>query len=253
MDNEVHKKKREINPRENANILSIILFIFAFKTLRKGLRKGIVDEDIYEILKDYRSDKLGDQLENEWEKEKKKSKTVLLRCLFKIFGLQFAILAIILLVVEAPLMIIETWCTGKVVSYFEPRTKLTRNDALVYTTGLVGCSLAFTFFDNAYLFLLEQLSLKIRIACSSLLYRKCLKLNLCSLFRFANGAIVTLLTKDVFAFDMAVHFGEMIFAGTIEVIILTALMYKEIGVASIYGSSLLFVLLPVQGKNLKEF
>lgn len=62
---------------------------------------------------------------------------------------------------------------------------------------------------------------------------------------------MTLLTKDVFAFDMAVHFGEMIFAGTIEIVILTVLMYKEIGVASIYGCSLLFVLLPVQGKNLE--
>lgn len=60
---ESSKRKLDANPKENANILSILLFSWTIPIFKKGYRKVIEIEDIFRPLNEDRSDLLGDRLE----------------------------------------------------------------------------------------------------------------------------------------------------------------------------------------------
>lgn len=52
-----------VNPREKANVLSKLFFVWTIPIFRKGYTKVLQVEDIYQPLTDDRSEKLGDRLE----------------------------------------------------------------------------------------------------------------------------------------------------------------------------------------------
>lgn len=101
---------------------------------------------------------------------------------------------------------------------------------------------------NYYILLIDELSLKIKIASSSLIYRKCLNLNLSSLSKCTTGLVVTLITKDVVQFDKALDLGLLIITGVFQIILMTYMMYEKIGISALIGVGLLILLLPFQGK-----
>lgn len=106
----------------------------------------------------------------------------------------------------------------------------------------------YTIYTNAYWLFMAELCQKIKIGCTTLLYRKCLKLSAASLNKFGSGHIVTLITKDVTQFNYATEMLLLIIAGVFQAIILTYMMYQEIQVAALIGASLLLLTLPLQGK-----
>lgn len=91
---------------------------------------------------------------------------------------------------------------------------------------------------------------RIRIGLCSLVYRKSLRLNTSSLIEISNGRIVTIITKDVMLFESMLQFVNEVWIGTIQVIVMTYVMYLQIGVPAIIGIGFLVVLTPLQGNYL---
>lgn len=139
---------------------------------------------------------------------------------------------------------------GRVVSYFSPNSDMTRETAVCYTLALIVCIFANTTFLHNYMFAIQSLSFKMKIACCTLIYRKSLKLSSLAVSKTVSGQAVTLMTKDVLSFDLAIHFAHQMWIGTIQTIIVTLLMYQQIGVPAFAGISILIFLIPVQGKNI---
>lgn len=84
--------------------LFFIYIRFVYKTLRKGVTKDLEVDDVYEIMKNYSSKELGDKLETLWNKEAKQPEPNLLKPLFKIFGIEYALIFLYLLIYESILM-----------------------------------------------------------------------------------------------------------------------------------------------------
>ncbi|KAF2890768.1 hypothetical protein ILUMI_15405 [Ignelater luminosus] len=235
MDSEVHEK-REKNPREDANWISLVTFFFAMKMFRKAFYRDFHQEEIYETLEKLKAEKVGEKLEKEWINEQKKSRIWFIRSVFKMIWKQFALIELSLIVIETPSMLITPILMGKVTAYFIPgQTEMSLNDAWMYTAGLVALLLFYNTYNNVYLLLINEMSFKVRIACSSLLYRKCLRLNEASMDKCANGLVVTLLTKDVSQFEGAFDMMVVLINGILQTILLTYLTYREIGVATFCG------------------
>lgn len=57
------KRKFAQNPRENANIFSVLLFYWTIPIFKKGYRKILELEDIFQPLNVDRSEELGDRLD----------------------------------------------------------------------------------------------------------------------------------------------------------------------------------------------
>ncbi|XP_017085489.2 ATP-binding cassette sub-family C member 4 [Drosophila eugracilis] len=101
MDSSAKPKRK--NPRQNANIISQLIFAWAIPLLYRGSRKGLNTDDLTECLKDDRSEQLGDLLEIEWFKElersrRKKKKAQLRNALFRCFLLETIISGLICLI-----------------------------------------------------------------------------------------------------------------------------------------------------------
>lgn len=61
------------------------------------------------------------------------------------------------------------------------------------------------------------------------------------------GQVVNLLSNDVNRFDMAVVFLNYLWLGPIQTIVVTYILWKEIGVSSIIGVAVLLAVIPLQG------
>lgn len=60
---ETTKRKLPPNPRESANILSLIFFSWTIPLFRKGYEKTLKFDDVFQPLQVDRSNSLGDRLE----------------------------------------------------------------------------------------------------------------------------------------------------------------------------------------------
>jgi len=61
MDSSAKPKRK--NPRQDANIISQLIFAWAIPLLYRGSRRGLNTDDLTECLKNDRSEQLGDRLE----------------------------------------------------------------------------------------------------------------------------------------------------------------------------------------------
>ena len=68
-----------------------------------------------------------------------------------------------------------------------------------------------------------------RIAVSAMIYNKCLKLSRTALGSISLGKIVNMLSSDVGRFDSTAFGIHYLWVGPIQTIVVTALIYNEVG------------------------
>ncbi|KAF2881310.1 hypothetical protein ILUMI_24866 [Ignelater luminosus] len=240
------EQDRKVNPSETANVFSKILFAFTCPTFRKGWNKDLDEDDIYKVVQSCSSTPLGNRLEKEWDKQKRKRNSTIAVPIMRMFGLQFFILGMALLFINTSFIVAKPLMIGRIVSYFSSNPDITRETAVYYTLALIACIFANITFLHNYMFAIQSLSFKMKIACCTLIYRKLLRLSSLAVSKTVSGKAVTLMTKDVLSFDLAIHFAHQMWIGTIQTIIVTFVMYKQIGVSALTGISILIFLIPVQ-------
>lgn len=137
---ESKKQKLSPNPREYANIFSILSFSWTFPFFKKGFSKDLELDDIFEPLKSDESDLLGDRLEKwasllhsfqklnsktaftwrKWNKElESESKNPsLVRATAKTFWKELLILATACFVNDVLIKVGQPFLLGKLLLYF---------------------------------------------------------------------------------------------------------------------------------------
>ncbi|KAF7996691.1 hypothetical protein HCN44_002337 [Aphidius gifuensis] len=105
----IEKKK---NPREGANILSALTFTWVLNTFWVGYKRDLEIDDLTRPLKEHKSSVLGEKISSAWEEEvrrfnkinqkKKHSKATpsLNRVLIKVFGVEFALYGVVIVIKE---------------------------------------------------------------------------------------------------------------------------------------------------------
>lgn len=94
----------------------------------------------------------------------------------------------------------------------------------------------------------QRLGMKIRIACSSLIYKKSLKLSKRGESESKMGKIVNLLSNDVYRFDLApMHLTNLLVA-PLETFFVIFSLYATVGTTAISGIVFLGLFMPLQSK-----
>ncbi|KAJ8923376.1 hypothetical protein NQ315_001934 [Exocentrus adspersus] len=250
------KVKRKTNPREKANILSLLTFLYTGKLFSKGLRKDLEEDDVYEVIKSCKSKKCGDKLEQEYKKEKQKGKPSLFRLLWTCYGTKYILLGVVHLSWKLVNSVLEPEAIGKLVAYFHPRqTVLTLHDAIYYASIMIGLKLTHCFYFQNYVIYLQQLAIQIRTAFCSLIYRKSLKLSPEAVSEISLGNIITIVTKDVLQFEQSIWLFNDLWIAIVQTIVICYLIYAKIGLSSIVGVGMTLALVPLQvyvGKFIKS-
>ncbi|KAK5646546.1 hypothetical protein RI129_005010 [Pyrocoelia pectoralis] len=150
----------------------------------------------------------------------------------------------------------ETIVMGKFMTYFVSGSNVTVNEASLYASGLIGGKIVFMLYDNTYLLAVWLIGLRMQIACCTMIYRKCLKLNLSLGNENNQGKAVTLITKDVTQLLTVADCAHMLLIGIPKFFIMLSIMYTYIGVSAFAGAAIVMVMVPVNiflGKLISQY
>ncbi|KAJ3652255.1 hypothetical protein Zmor_018236 [Zophobas morio] len=242
------KTKIRSHPKEKANYLSHWFFCWELPFFYKGYKKQITEEDLYGPLKDHKSKLLGDKLEEAWLTELKTQKNPSLwRTLRKVFGLEFFLYGLILVVEELIVRMCQPLLIGKLMSYYTPnQTTISKNEACIYASFVVFASFLYVMIGHSYALGLFHLGMKIRVAVSSLVYRKSLKLSQSTIADNTAGHLLNLLANDVGRFEYNVANVHFLWMGPLETLVICGLTYWMLGATAIIGIAILLGFIPVQ-------
>uniref|UniRef100_A0A8C0FHW5 Multidrug resistance-associated protein 4 n=1 Tax=Bubo bubo TaxID=30461 RepID=A0A8C0FHW5_BUBBB len=208
--------------------------------------------DMYKVLPEDSSEKLGEELQWYWDKEVQKAKKrgkmphltkAIILCYWKSY-LVFGIFTMI----EETLKIVQPIFLGKIINYFErcDSSDEALNFAYCYAAALSVCTLILAIMHHLYFYHVQRAGMKLRVAMCHMIYRKALRLSNVAMAKTTTGQIVNLLSNDVNKFDQVTIFLHFLWAGPIQAVAVTVLLWIEIGPSCLAGMAVLIILLPVQ-------
>ncbi|XP_050302533.1 ATP-binding cassette sub-family C member 4-like [Anthonomus grandis grandis] len=248
MDYANFKKWDNYNPRETANIFSIITFFYNYRILKQGKKQDLQEKDIYNVIPEFDAERLGNKLETKWRQErKKKSKASIIKCLISCFGWTYVMYTLVQLLFGTVILLLTPTIFSKFVAYFQPgQNVITTMDAYKYAFALLGLQLFNVFYTNNFQQLITEYSIKVRTAVCSLIYRKALRLDSVAFSQMSIGKIVTLMSKDVFSIDSGVGFIKEIIIGLLQLAVASYLLYQRVGVSAFPALGVILVIIPLQ-------
>ncbi|XP_023945085.1 probable multidrug resistance-associated protein lethal(2)03659 [Bicyclus anynana] len=247
--------ERKQNPRERANWISKICFWYTRPIFVKGRKGQLNISDMYRCTPGHRAAPRGDVMGEQWKKElgkqDKDKKPSLLRTIINIYGFKFLTFNLVFSIIDCVIRLSIPLCLEGLINYFSPsHAGMDKYHAYLYAAGVVGLMLINAAMMHPMLLFLLDMSMKIRVACCSLVYRKLLRLDLNAGGKASEGLaghVVNLLTTDAQRFDMASLFMVDLVRTPIESVIIVWLMYRQIGVATLIGVAFLLMFIPLQG------
>lgn len=112
--------------------------------------------------------------------------------------------------------------------------------------AVVLTSIAFVVASHPYFFGMQRLGMKVRIACSALIYRKALGLSSRALRETTVGQMVNLLSNDVARFDYALIFIPYLLVGPLQLMISVAVLWPYLGVSCLVAVAVLLLYMILQ-------
>ncbi|XP_061381499.1 probable multidrug resistance-associated protein lethal(2)03659 isoform X2 [Danaus plexippus] len=253
MDPGYFDAEKKQNPRETANIFSKITFWYILPIFAKGRKGQLSISDVYRCSPEHRSTPGGDALGAKWQEQLNKQsigkKPSLMKAIFGVFGLEFTIVNFLYSVVDTSVKIITPTCLEGLINYFSSTSGVTKFDAYMYAVGVVGLTFISAVIMQPTILYLYDISMRVRVATSSLIYRKILRLDINAGGKASEGLAghaINLLTTDAQRFDMASLFIMDLIRTPIEGVVVTYLMYNQVGASTFIGVSLLFLIIPLQ-------
>lgn len=127
-----------------------------------------------------------------------------------------------------------------------------RSKAYVYSAVIVFTTIFSIITMHYSVVTLQQVGLKIRVACCAMIYRKSLRLSKSALAETTAGQIVNLMSNDVSRFDHLFRLHNL-FLGPINIILGMLLVYLNVGWIALIGATLMFLSIPIQCEYQKMF
>ncbi|XP_059049388.1 probable multidrug resistance-associated protein lethal(2)03659 isoform X2 [Achroia grisella] len=268
------KQKRQINPRCKANIFSVLTFGWTLETFKLGYNRDIKESDLYGPLPEHRSDVLGDALQRTWDREVEQrladgSKPSLWKVLLKVFGPELMLYGLILAAMEFLIRLQQPLFLGLLLRYYSPTQELhnsttnstyisrlfnyyhmedsiTWGEAVFFSCGIVFCSAVNVMVQHPFMMGAMHIGMKMRVAVCSLIYRKALKVSLQAISENNAGLVVNIMANDVNRFDTGPLFVHYLWIGPCETLLMTLYLYREMGMAAVYGALVIMAVVPFQ-------
>lgn len=138
---------------------------------------------------------------------------------------------------------------GKIVTFFEKdQTIISVSELYIYSTVVIVTLYVNAIFSHNATFHLLHIAMKMRIACSSLMYRKALKLSKSSVERTTIGNIITMLSSDVGKFEQGFFLSHFVWIAPVLTMVAFYLLYNQIELSALWGIIFLSAFIPIQGE-----
>ncbi|CAB0034970.1 unnamed protein product [Trichogramma brassicae] len=213
------------NPRQRANIVSVLLWCWTIGLFKKGYRKVLGLDDLYEPLRNDRSSVLGDR---RWNENVKKAKRLgkspnLLKTIYRTFMYEYIVLGCIQFLNEIIVGIGTPLVLGALLQYFKAGEKVTGSsyyNALLYAGGISLASAVNAIAINQSIFRSFHAGGRIRIAS--------LRLSKAALNQVSPGKIVNLTANDVNRLEYVSIFWHYMWSAPLTTLTITVFLYHEL-------------------------
>ncbi|XP_050310275.1 probable multidrug resistance-associated protein lethal(2)03659 [Anthonomus grandis grandis] len=243
----VGQVKRGTNPREKANVFSLLTFTYTGPLFTRSLKKDLEEDDVYDVIKPCQAKKNGDKFERVWRTRREQGKTALFPVLWTVFGWNYLLLGLTNLIWKLLISILEPQAISKLVSYFNPRqTTITFEEAVFYACVKIGLRVIHGLYVQNYVLYVQHLAIKLRTSFCSLVYRKSLKLTPAALNEISLGNVITVITKDVMVFEHNMMMFNDMWVELIKLVVVCYLIYNKMGWTGFVGVAVMFVIVPAQ-------
>ncbi|KAI5634883.1 ABC transporter transmembrane region domain-containing protein [Phthorimaea operculella] len=250
--NENNMESTKPKKRKNPNIFSRIFICWICPVLINGNKRSIEEEDlITPPSKQYDSHVAGEKLEKNWLIEvenalREEREPSLWSAIIKTYWLSF-MPGSIYVIVQVIVRTIQPLVFAELLSYWVVDSTMTQLEAGLYALALILINLISALCQHHTNKFNLRFAMKIKVACSALLYRKMLRINQISIGETAAGKLVNLLSNDVARFDYAFMFLHHLWVSPFQVAVVLYLLWESAGYAPYVGLfGVVLVMTPAQ-------
>ncbi|XP_046432670.1 ATP-binding cassette sub-family C member 4-like [Neodiprion fabricii] len=253
------------SPEETASFLNALCFGWTLPIFLKGAKRDLQITDLYDPLKSDESKGLGDRLEREWKKELAKAKEIprlgegskkkkpkrqpsLAWALFRVLWVPYMVQGLCLFVLSVVLQPLQPVVQSWVISYFNPgENPITRSQVVLYATILILLILSKVFITQHAILRNQEIGMRVRVACCSMIYRKLLRLDLASVDKIATGRVANLISNDVARFDYVMNNLHYIWIMPLQFLVIGYVLWQFVGVIALVGIAVMIIqTMPIQ-------
>ncbi|KAF5304447.1 hypothetical protein FQA39_LY09643 [Lamprigera yunnana] len=247
MNDPKQQQKRKINPRENANLLSQLTYVYALPTFIYGCRNIITEDDIYETHSKHNATIVGTRAKKLWDLEVEnaaggKNTPSIARVIIKMNGKKYIAIGIALGLMELIFKPLQTVFLGYLIASY---SSVGNDNAYIYAISIIIMNFLIVSITQPCIMESNLIAINMRIICSTLIYDKVLHLKKAALGQATTGQIINLMSNDIAVFEKIIYTSQYIWIGAVQTAIILYLMYKEVGVSSVFGVLLLVLFLPL--------
>ncbi|KAK3266351.1 hypothetical protein CYMTET_25021 [Cymbomonas tetramitiformis] len=238
---------------DKASFMQRITFNWVWPLLHKGNRTEVLEQaDVSNILGEMdQAEKLCSSFENVWTENCSKgaNKVSLFRLIFQLHfdtALKHAVLGLVVTVAHfaGPLLLREFIAE---LERLEDDSSRSAERAWILAAFLGANGLFLTVNHHQFFFTGMQFGYRVRTQMMAAIHSKVLRLNSKAISTITTGQMVNLVSNDVRKFDDALNFWVFLFDGPLELFLVVALLWTEIGfLATLLSTGTMLSLIPLQ-------
>ncbi|XP_058780377.1 ABC transporter C family member 13 isoform X1 [Vicia villosa] len=232
----------------NGSFWNLMTFKFISPVMNQGVLKQLDSDDILPLLADMSPSFCHEIIKSSWREQLSNngSNPSLLRALCNAYGWQYLRLGLLKVINDGigfagPLLL------NKLIKFLQQgsATSSASWDGYLLALSLGLTSIIKSFLDTQYTFRLAKLKLKLRSSIMTLIYEKCLFVNLAERSKFTNGEIQTFMSVDA---DRTVNLCNSfhdIWSLPLQIGVALYLLYTQVKFAFVSGLAITILLIPV--------
>ncbi|XP_048588673.1 ATP-binding cassette sub-family C member 4 [Nematostella vectensis] len=228
------------NPEESASFFARYFTYGWLNNLFKlGNKRPLRNEDLFQALQEDESRTLIVRLERLWQEEQRKAKAggrrpKLFQTLMLFLGMDYVLLGLPL-IIEHGINVAQPYFIGRLIGYFVPGATMSKVEAYILGTILVICTFIMAWLRHPILNSLTRHGMHLRVACSSLVYKKILQFPYSSNSNNMTRHILNLATRDVLILEKVTLLLHQFWIAPLVLLATGVLSWFELGLWSLPG------------------
>ncbi|XP_010499572.1 PREDICTED: ABC transporter C family member 12-like [Camelina sativa] len=246
LDNVEYDALREgdhICPERHASIFSRIYFGWITPLMQLGYRKPITEKDVWQLDKWDQTETLITRFQRCWTEESRRLKPWLLRALNSSLGGRFWLAGIFKIGNDLSQFV------GPVILSHLLRSMQEGDPAwvgyvyafIIFIGVTFGVLCEAQYFQNVW-----RVGFRLRSTLVAAIFHKSLRLTHEARKNFASGKVTNMITTDANSLQQLSQQLHGLWSAPFRIIVSMILLYQQLGVASLFGSLILFLLIPLQ-------
>ncbi|XP_074269631.1 ABC transporter C family member 12-like isoform X2 [Silene latifolia] len=231
-----------ICPERYVSLISRVYYGWMTPLLEKGYRKPLSEKDVWKLDTWDKSETLINRFNKNWAEESQKSNPWLLRALNRSFGKLFWLGGLFKIGNDLSQFIGPILLDRLLQSLQENQAWLGHVYAFLI---FIGVSLG-VLCDSQYFQNVMRVGFRLRSTMVAAIFHKILKLTNDSRQRFPSGKITNMISTDANALQQICQQLHNLWSAPFRIILAMALLYQQLGVASLFGTLMLLLMFPIQ-------